>query len=220
MNDKPKLNSKWDKDALERMYYQEGMSLTDIGRHFGCSRQYIQLVFKSLEIPRRTRTEALKNRPRESKYKYDFDSSQDDFIVQNYHQMTDQKIAAELGKPSHSVTYRRLIILGKKKITRRNFTSQENEFILGNYKKMTDIEIARNLNRSLISITHHRNRILNRPKRNIRSYSEHENEFIQQNYRNMTDHQMASILKRSKASVSIHRNEVLGLSKSKSSEAS
>jgi len=218
MDEKSSLKSRWDKCTLEKMYHQDGMSLTDIGKQFGCSRQYVQLIFKSLNIPRRTKAEAIKNRPRDFKRKYDFNAAHDEFIIQNYQGMTDQKLAQEIGKPSHSVTYRRLIILGKKKIARRNFTPDENNFILNNYKRMTDIEIARILNRSLISITHHRNRILNRPKRNIRSYTEHEDDFIRQNYLKMTDHQLASVLKRSKASISIHRSEVLGLGKTKKRE--
>lgn len=212
-----KIKSKmiWDREGLENLYHKQGMSLTDIAQKYGCSRQYVQLVFKELNIERRTRQEALRQKPRNRKSKYDFKPFHDSFIEKNYTKMTDHEIADKLKKPPSSVTYRRLLVLGKKKVNRRNFTSEENDFILDNYKNLTDLSIAEKLNRSLISVTHHRNRILGRPKRNIRSYSETENVYIKQNYRKLTDGQLADALNRSKASIAIHRNEVLGLGKMK-----
>ena len=204
-----------DKEKLYQMYHKDRFSLTDIGEHYGCSRQYVQLIFKHLGIKRRSRMQALKNRLRRRKSKYNFTEDDDKFIIENYHSMTDGKLSEKLGKPLKSIIYRRLIVLGKKKINRRNFTPVEDNFILENYKKMTDIAIAKALKRSLISITHHRNRILKRPKRFVKSYSDKEDDYILKNYKNMTDNQMAVALNRSKASISIHRNEVLGLSKTK-----
>ncbi|MCD6161868.1 MAG: hypothetical protein J7K40_05580 [candidate division Zixibacteria bacterium] len=204
-----------EKDQMYQMYHQEKMSLTDIGEHYGCSRQYVQLIFKELGIKRRSRMLALKNRPRKRKSKYNFIDSDDKFILDNYDSMTDPAMAEKLNKPLKSIIYRRLIVLGKKKVIRRNFTVEENNFILDNYNDMTDIAIAQTLNRSLISVTHHRNRILNCPKRKTRSYTDSENDFIQKNYSKMTDSQIAATLDRTKASVAIHRNEVLGLAKSK-----
>ena len=207
-----------EKDKLYQMYHQEKLSLTDIGEHYGCSRQYVQLIFKELGIKRRSRMLALKNRPRKRKSKYNFTESDDQFITENYDKMTDPKLAEKLNKPVKSIIYRRLIVLGKKKVIRRNFSQEENEFILNNYSQMTDNAIAKTLNRSLISVTHHRNRILNCPKRETRSYSDTENKYIIENYKEMTDSRIAKELKRTKASVAIHRNEVLGLSKSKRRE--
>jgi hypothetical protein len=205
-----------EKDKLYRMYHDEKLSLTDIGEHYSCSRQYVQLIFKELGIKRRSRMLALKNRPRKRKSKYNFTESDDRFISENYLRMTDPRLAEKLRKPLKSIIYRRLIVLGKKKVVRRNFSPAENDFIINNYKKMTDNAIARHLNRSLISVTHHRNRILNCPKRKTKNYSENEDNFIAENYRSMTNGQIANVLKRTKASVAIHRNEVLGLSKSQS----
>jgi len=204
-----------EKEKMYNMYHKEMFSLTDIGEHYGCSRQYVQLVFKELGIKRRSRMMALKNRPRRRKSKYNFTENDDNFIIENYQKMTDPILAGKLNKPLKSIIYRRLIVLGKKKVVRRNFTSEENQFILDNYSEMTDNAIAAKLSRSLISVTHHRNRILNCPKRDTKGYTESENKFILENYKNMTDNQIAQALDRSKASISIHRNEVLGLAKSK-----
>jgi hypothetical protein len=204
-----------EKDRLFQMYHQEKQSLTDIGDHYGCSRQYVQLIFKELGIKRRPRMMALKNRPKRRKSKYNFTEEDDKFILDNFDKMTDTEIALQLGKPMKSIVYRRLIVLGRKKVDRRNFTEEEDQFIIDNFHKMTDIAIARTLNRSLISVTHHRNRILNKPKRSVKEYSQAENGFIFRNYQDMTDKQIAVALRRSKASVAIHRNEVLGLSKTK-----
>ncbi len=154
-----------DREKLIEMYHQEGMSLTDIAGKYGCSRQYVHLIFISLGIARRERREALDISPRRRKSKFDFGSIQDNFISRNFKRMTDKKMAEHLNKPATAVTYRRLIILGKKKIERRNFTSEEDQFILNNYHRLTDQAIARILDRSVISVTHHRSKILNRPKR-------------------------------------------------------
>jgi len=204
-----------EKAKLYQMYHQDKLSLTDIGDHYGCSRQYVQLIFKELGIKRRSRMMALKNRPKRRKSKYNFTEDDDNFILNNFDKMTDSEMALQLGKPMKSIVYRRLIVLGRKKVERRNFTEEEDQFIIDNFKKMTDTAMARVLNRSLISITHHRNRILNKPKRLIKGYSAAENGFIIRNYQDMTDRQIAAALKRTKASVAIHRNEVLGLSKIK-----
>jgi hypothetical protein len=203
-----------EKDKMIKMYYDNKMSLTDIGKVYGCSRQYVQMIFITLGIKRRNRQEALRQSPKKRKSKFDFRPEHDNFIAKNYLKMTDGEIAEAIAKPVNAVTYRRLIVLGKKKIDRKNFTSQENSFIIKNYRRLTDTAIAEKLNRSLISITHHRNRILNRPKRSVRPYTETENKFIKQNYRTMTDAEIAEVLDRSKASISIHRHEVLGLTKS------
>ena len=203
-----------DKQKLVRMYYQRKMSLTDIGKVYGCSRQYVQMIFKTLDIERRNRQEALRQSPKKRKSKFDFRPEHDLYITRNYLKMTDNDIARAIAKPLNAVTYRRLIVLGKKKVVRKNFSEDENEFILKNYKNLTDVAIAEELDRSLISITHHRNRILKRPKRSVRPYSEEEDHFIRRNFRDMTDGEIADHLNRSKASVSIHRHEVLGLAKS------
>ncbi|UCE64978.1 MAG: hypothetical protein JSU85_08830 [Candidatus Zixiibacteriota bacterium] len=203
-----------EKDKLVRMYYDSKMSLTDIGKVYGCSRQYVQMIFITLEIKRRNRQEALKQSPKKRKSKFDFRPEHDSFITKNYSKMTDGDIARAISKPVNAVTYRRLIVLGKKKVERKNFTHEEDSYILKNYRRLTDTAIADKLNRSLISITHHRNRILNRPKRSVRPYTEEEDKFIKQKYRVMTDSQIAEVLNRSKASISIHRHEVLGLAKS------
>jgi hypothetical protein len=207
-----------ERQKLEEMYHRQGLSLTDIGKHYGCSRQYVQLVFKALGIERRTQEDALRLRPRNRKSKYEFGPEHDDFILKNCTAMTDHEIASKLEKPTTAVTYRRLVFLQKKKVDRRNFTSDENHYILKNYRKLPDIAMARELNRSLISITHHRNRILNRPKRNVRIYTASENRYIMENYKNMTDSELAAFLNRSKASIAIHRNEVLGLAKTNRAE--
>ena len=203
-----------EKEKLVKHYYENKMSLTDIGKLYGCSRQYVQMIFITLGIKRRNRQEALRQSPKKRKSKFDFKPEHDNFISKNYQEMTDGEIARAIAKPVNAVTYRRLIVLGKKKIARKNFTEQENSFIIKNYQRLTDTAIADRLNRSLISITHHRNRILNRPKRYVKSYTESEDRYIKQNYRNMTDAEIAKALNRSKASISIHRHEVLGLSKS------
>jgi hypothetical protein len=202
-------------DKLIRMYHDDMLSLTDIGELYGCSRQYVQLIFKELGIERRPRILALQSKPRHRKSKYDFAEADDKFIRDNHQEMTDIEMGRELSKPPKAITYRRLIILGCKKIARRNFTVDENKFILDNYKKLTDTAIAKIMNRSLISVTHHRNRILNKPKRIIKNYSPEDDNFIVGNYKNMTDGQIAIALKRSKASVAVHRNEVLRLGKTK-----
>ena len=202
-----------EKDKLVKMYYDRKMSLTDIGKVYGCSRQYVQMIFITLGIERRNRQEALKQSPKKRKSKFDFRPEHDSFITKNFSRMTDGDLARAISKPVNAVTYRRLIVLGKKKVERKNFTDEENNFILKNYKRLTDTAIASKLNRSLISITHHRNRILNRPKRIVKPYTEEEDKFIKQNYKGMTDGQIAEVLNRSKASISIHRHEVLGLEK-------
>ena len=202
-----------DKEKLIKMYYDRKMSLTDIGKVYGCSRQYVQMIFIALGIQRRDRQEALKQSPKKRKSKFDFRAEHDNFISRNFSRMTDGDLAKAISKPVNAVTYRRLIVLGKKKVERKNFTEEENDFIVNNYRRFTDVELAAKLSRSLISVTHHRNRILNRPKRIVKPYSEEEDKFIRQNYRNMTDGQIAGVLSRSKASISIHRHEVLGLGK-------
>ena len=215
MSGKIKSSMVAEPEKLEEMYHRHGMSLTDIGKQFGCSRQYVQLIFKELGIARRSQQAALRQSPRHRKSKHEFRPEHDRFILGNYDRMTDDGMARRLGKPVSSITYRRLVILRKKKVERRNFTPEENRFILRNYRRMTDTDIAWKLNRSLISITHHRNRILNRPKRDVRSYTEAEDRYIRSHYKVATDSELAAALRRSKASVAIHRNEVLGLGKAK-----
>jgi hypothetical protein len=204
-----------DRGKLIKMYHRDRMSLSDIGRKYGCSRQYVQVVFMALGIERRERLNALSISAGRRKGKYDFGPGQDRFIVDNYRKMTDKEIARNLEKPASAVTYRRLIVLGKKKSERRNFTSDENEFILENYRLLTDHDMARELKRSLISVTHHRSRVLNRSKRRIRSYSPEEDRFIRETYLALDDTQLARILNRSRSSVASHRGEVLGLSRPK-----
>ena len=200
-------------DDLFSMYHDRQLSLTDISEHYGCTRQYIQLIFKELGIPRRSRVEALKNKPRHRLSKYDFSDAEDSFIKANFLAMTDSQLAQNLDRPGKAITYRRLVVLGCKKISRRNFTEAENKFILDNYRKSSDREMAGILNRSLISVTHHRNRILRRRKRAIKGYSPAENNFIQKNYLKMTDGEIAAVLRRTKASVAVHRTGVLRLGK-------
>ena len=113
------------------------MSLTDIGEHYGCSRQYVQLIFKELGIKRRSRMLALKSRPRRRKSKYNFSPEDDQFLIENFEKMTDTAMAAKLDKPVKSIIYRRLIVLGKKKVNRRNFSEEENRFILENFDLIT-----------------------------------------------------------------------------------
>lgn len=202
-----------EKDRLFQMYHQDKLSLTDIGDHYGCSRQYVQLVFKELGIKRRSRLTALKNRPKRRRSKYNFTEDDDKFMINNFDKMADSDMALQLGKPIKSIVYRRLVVLGKKKVNRRNFTEEEDQYIIDNFRNMTDTVLAKTLNRSLISITHHRNRILNKPKRLAKGYTNAENGFIMRNYQDMTDSQIAAALKRTKSSIAVHRNEVLGLSK-------
>lgn len=203
-----------DRKLLVEMYHRRGMSLTDIARKYGCSRQYVQLVFIALGIQRRNRQEALRLSPKRRKSRFDFRRKHDRFIAANYKKMADHEMALKLNKPVSAVTYRRLAVLGKKKGQRRNFSAKEDEFILKNYEKLTDSAIARRLKRSLISVTHHRNRILNRPKRRLRFYTEEEDGYIRKNYCLLTDGELGEALNRSKASISVHRSEVLGLPKS------
>ncbi len=203
-----------DRKLLVEMYHQRGMSLTDIARKYGCSRQYVQLIFIALGIERRNRQEALRLSPKKRKSRFNFQPQHDRFIIAKYEKMTDRQIASRLNKPVNAVTYRRLTVLGKRKGARRNFSAKENNFILKNYKKLTDGAIARTLKRSLISVTHHRTRILNSPKRRLRSYTREENSYIRRNYRSLTDGQLGEALNRSKASIAVHRSEVLGLFRS------
>jgi DNA-binding CsgD family transcriptional regulator len=198
-------------EKLNQMYHQQKLSLTDIAEQYGCTRQYIQLIFKELGISRRPRILALRNKPRRHVSKYGFTDADDQFIKVNFTLKNDSEMADELGKPVKAVTYRRLFKLKCRKTSRRNFTKSENRFIVNNYKKLSDGAIARALNRSLVSVAHHRNRVLHKIKRAKNSYSGDENEFISINYRQMTDEQIASVLNRSKASVSVHRGNVLHL---------
>jgi hypothetical protein len=203
-----------DRKLLAEMYHRRKMSLTDIAGKYGCSRQYVQLVFVELGIARRSRQEALKLSPRKRKSSFNFKPQHDRFIIANYRKMSDRQIALKLNKPVNAITYRRLGVLGKKKGARKNFSAGENDFILKNYKRLTDGAIARRLKRSLVSVTHHRSRILNRAKRHLRLYTGEEDGYIRRNYRSLTDGQLGRALNRSRASIAVHRNEVLGLSKS------
>jgi DNA-binding CsgD family transcriptional regulator len=202
-----------EREQLSEMYHQQHLSLTDIAEHYGCTRQYIQLIFKELGIDRRPRVLALRNKPRRRASKFGFTEEEDQFIRVNFTLKNDTEIAEKLGKPAKAITYRRLISLKCRKSNRRNFTKAENRFIVNNYKKLSDGEIARALNRSLVSISHHRNRVLHKVKRPIKTYSGDENEFISNNYQQMTDEQIGNVLNRSKTSVSIHRGNVLHLLK-------
>lgn len=202
-----------ERKKLNDMYHHQQLSLTDIAEHYGCTRQYIQLIFKELGINRRPRLLALRNKPRRRRSKYGFTEKDDLFIKENFIQKSDSELAAEIGKPAKAVTYRRLFNLKCRKTIRRNFTRAEDRFIKNNYLKLSDRAIALALNRSLVSIAHHRHRILGKTKRAIKNYSGAENEFIFGNYREMTDEQIAAVLKRSKASVSVHRGNVLHLLK-------
>lgn len=200
-------------EQLSQMYHHQQLSLTDIAEHYGCTRQYIQLIFKELGIERRPRLLALRNKPRRQKSKYGFTEEDDRFIRSNFVTKNDTEIAEQLNKPVKAVTYRRLISLKCRKSARRNFTKAENRFIVNNYRKLSDGAIARALNRSLVSVAHHRNRVLRKVKRAIKKYSGDENEFISGNYKQLTDEQIAYILNRSKSSVAIHRGSVMHLLK-------
>lgn len=203
-----------DRKLLVEMYHQRGMSLTDIARKYGCSRQYVQMIFIALGIERRSRQEALRLSPKKRKSKLNFQPQHDRFIIAKYEKMTDRQIASRLNKPVNAVTYRRLTVLGKRKGARRNFSAKENDFILRNYKRLTDGAIARALKRSLISVTHHRSRVLNRSKRRTRPYTGEEDGYVRRNYRLLTDGQPGKAMNRSKASIAVHRNQVSGLSES------
>jgi hypothetical protein len=78
-----------EKDKLVKLYFDRKMSLTDIGKVYGCSRQYVQMIFISLGIERRDRQEALKQSPKKRKSKFDFRPEHDNFITKNYSRMTD-----------------------------------------------------------------------------------------------------------------------------------
>lgn len=160
-----------DKEKLIEMYHQMGMSLTDIARKYGCSRQYVQLVFIDLGIKRRKRRDALNVSPKRRKSKHSFNEIHDRFIVKNYLNLTDREMARYLNKPAAAVTYRRLMVLGRKKMERRNFSLKEDRYIIKNYRYLSDSVMARALDRSLISVTHHRSRILNCPKKRGRKFS-------------------------------------------------
>ncbi len=202
-----------EKDKLFQMYHQEKFSLTDISEHYGCSRQYVHLIFKELGIKRRSRMMGLRIQSKRGKSKYNFTEDDDNFILGNYNKMTDSEIAIRLGKPLKSIMYRRSRFLGKKKFSRRKFTEKEDKFILDNFEKMTDTLIAKALNRTTVSVTVHRNQVLNRTKRIIKGYSDEEKSFIVRNYKDMTDSQIAAALNRTRASIAIYRSEALGLSK-------
>jgi DNA-binding CsgD family transcriptional regulator len=206
-------------EKLNQLYHQQQLSLTDIAEQYGCTRQYIQLIFKELGISRRPRLLALRNKPRRRTSKYGFTEADDQFIRVNFTLKNDSELADELGKPVKAITYRRLFNLKCRKTSRRNFTKTEDRFIVNNYKKLSDGAIARALNRSLVSVAHHRNRVLHKIKRAIKNYSGDENEFISINYQQMTDEQIANVLNRSKASVSVHRGNVLHLLKQNQSLA-
>lgn len=205
-------------ERLSQMYHHQQLSLTDVAERYGCTRQYIQLIFKELGIDRRPRLLALRNKPRRQKSKYGFTDDDDQFIRLNFTIKNDTEIAEHLNKPVKAVTYRRLISLKCRKTSRRNFTKAENRFIINNYKKLSDGAIARALNRSLVSVAHHRNRVLRKVKRVIKKYSGDENEFISGNYKQLTDEQIANILNRTKSSVAIHRGNVMHLSKQEQTE--
>jgi len=158
-----------DREKLVEMYHRRKLSLTDIAKIYGCSRQYAHLVFITLGISRRKRREALRISPKKRKSKFNFGPHHDSFIIGNYRDMTDGEMGRYLNKPATAVTYRRLIVLGKKKIERRDFSDKENTFILKNYRSLTDQVIAKVLDRSLISVTHHRSKVLNRPKKRNRA---------------------------------------------------
>jgi len=200
-------------EKLRHMYHQQMLSLTDIAELYGCTRQYIQLIFKELGISRRQRILALRNKPRRRQSKYGFSESDDQYIRENFMEKSDNEMALQLDKPVKAITYRRLFNLKCRKISRRNFSNVEDRFIVNNYRKLSDRALAAALNRSLVSIAHHRNRVLGKSKRLIKNYSGAENEFILSNYQKMTDEQIADVLKRSKASVSVHRGNVLHLLK-------
>ena len=202
-----------EKEKLRKLYYDKGMSLTDIGDLYGCSRQYVQAVFVYLGIKRRNKHDALMRSTKRHRSKYNFKPEHDRFIIDNCDSMTDNDMALHLRKPMSAISYRRLAVLKCKKVDRKNFSPEEDKFILNNYKHLTDIEIANHLDRSLVSVTHHRKKVLNCSKRAVRSYTEAENLFIRENYPYLTDGQIAAELNRSKASIAIHRHEVLGLTK-------
>jgi len=154
-----------DREKLIEMYHQRGMSLADIARKYGCSRQYVHLIFIGLGISRRKRQEALNISPKKRRSRLEFGPNQDSFIINNCRKMTDRTMARYLNKSIAVVTYRRLVILGRKKIERRNFTLREDNFIVRNCGRLSDSAIAKVLDRSLVSVTHHRSRILNCSKK-------------------------------------------------------
>jgi len=159
-----------DREKLIEMYHQMRMSLTDIARKYGCSRQYVQLIFIGLGISRRKRQEALIASPRKRQSRFRFGPIQDSFIIKNCREMTDRTMARYLNKPAAAITYRRLKILGRKKMERRNFTPREDEFILKNFRRLTDSALAKVLDRSLSSVTHHRSRVMNLAKKRGRKF--------------------------------------------------
>ncbi len=154
-----------EKEKLIEMYHRRRMSLADIAEAYGCSRQYVQTIFVSLGIKRRGKKQASGVSPNRRENGLGFRLLEDKFIENNFRRMTDMELARYLDKPVGAVTYRRLIVLGKKKLERRNFTPKEDDYILDNYRRLTDRAMARKLNRPLISVTHHRTTVLNKLKR-------------------------------------------------------
>lgn len=155
-----------DREKLQKMYHQNGMSLADIAGVYGCSRQYVQMVFSALGIRRRDKRQALAISPGRRRGGSEFGSREDNFIRRNFRRMTDLQLARYLDKSRTAVAYRRLIVLGKKKLKRRNYTTKEDQYILNNYQKLSDRAMAKALKRSLISVANHRTAVLKRHKRN------------------------------------------------------
>ncbi|NLI15496.1 MAG: hypothetical protein GX409_04335 [candidate division Zixibacteria bacterium] len=192
-------------ERLLQMYHHQQLSLTDIAEKYGCTRQYIQMIFKELGIDRRPRLLALRSKPRRHKNKHGFTEDDDQYIRLNYTIKNDAEIALYLNKPVKAVTYRRLVNLKCRKTARRNFTKVENRFIINNYKKLSDGAIARALNRSLVSVAHHRNRVLHRVKRATRKRVGGDNEFTLGNLASAVHERMTGFMNQSKFSDDINR---------------
>lgn len=80
----------------------------------------------------------------------DFTKREDEFIRENYMDMTDKEIAAELGRPAGGVTNRRKNVLGLTKYTRREWTPEEEQIVKDLYPDTPNSEIMEKLPRHTI----------------------------------------------------------------------
>lgn len=126
-----------------------------------------------------------------------YTEEQINYIVENYHTMTVNQIAKNIGKSNESVGYAARK-LGLKKQIHNPWTQEEIEFLKEHYIDMTSEEMTKHINHSIDAINTQRDRL-----KLVRSetWTKEEIKYLQENFQTMTHEEIGNVLNRTATAV-------------------
>lgn len=138
---------------------------------------------------------------------------EEQYIIDNYKEMTDEEIGKHLNRTRHAVRVRRSKVLGINKAGHRKgmYTKEEEQYIADNLHKGVGA-IAQKLGRTNSGI---QNKItMMGLSRSIHVWTDEERQFVADNFLTMSDKKISEVLGLSESSVAARRRE-MGLTKRK-----